>query len=98
MREERCIVKEGDLDLIREDLPQFTVKPRLPARVVLNNQTLTIFETNNPKDSLFSIKLPNIQVVNAKEPNCIDVIDKQNGLKKTLCAMAMLSTDHSENI
>jgi hypothetical protein len=76
--------------------------------VVLNNQTLTIFETNNPKDSLISIKLPNIQVefnlktywkvVNAKEPNCIDVIDKQNGLKKTLCAMAMLSTDHSENI
>jgi hypothetical protein len=37
MREERCVVKEGDLDLIRDELTDFTVKPRLPARVVLNN-------------------------------------------------------------
>lgn len=37
MREERCIIKEGDLDLIRDDLVDFAVKPRLPARVVLNN-------------------------------------------------------------
>lgn len=44
-REERCIIKEGDLDLVRNDLKDFHVKPRLPARVVLNNQTLNIFET-----------------------------------------------------
>jgi hypothetical protein len=37
MREERCIIKEGDLDVIRDDLADFHVKPRLPARVVLNN-------------------------------------------------------------
>lgn len=62
MREERCIVKEGDLDLVRDDLQAFEVKPRLPARVVLNNQTLTIFETGNPKDTIFSIKLSNLKV------------------------------------
>jgi len=37
MREERCVVKEGDLDLVRDELQDFTIKPRLPARVVLNN-------------------------------------------------------------
>lgn len=62
MREERCIVKEGDLDLVRDDLVAFQVKPRLPARVVLNNQTLTIFETGNPKDTIFSIALSNLKV------------------------------------
>lgn len=60
MREERCIVKEGDLDVIRDDLADFHVKPRLPARVVLNNQTLTIFETSDPKDTLLTITLPNV--------------------------------------
>jgi hypothetical protein len=30
--------------------------------VVLNNQTLTIFETGNPKDTIFSIKLSNLKV------------------------------------
>ena len=37
MREERCVVKEGDLDLVRDELTDFTVKPRVPSRVVLNN-------------------------------------------------------------
>jgi hypothetical protein len=62
MREERCVVKEGDLDVIRDDLVDFQVKPRLPARVVLNNQTLTIFETGNPKDTIIAITLPNLKV------------------------------------
>jgi hypothetical protein len=60
MREERCVVKEGDLDLVRDELLDFTIKPRLPARVVLNNQTLTIFETSNIKDVVLSIRLPNV--------------------------------------
>lgn len=40
---ETCVIKEGDLDLVRDDLIQFTRKPRVPARVVLNNMTLTVF-------------------------------------------------------
>ena len=60
MREERCVVKEGDLDLVRDELLDFTIKPRLPARVVLNNQTLTIFETSNIKYVVLSIRLPNV--------------------------------------
>lgn len=42
-RYETCIVKEGDLDLVRDDLIQFKRKPRVPVRVVLNNMTLTVF-------------------------------------------------------
>ncbi len=56
------MIKEGDLDLIRDDLVEFTVKPRMPARVVLNNQTLTIFETSHTKDVILSVLLPNIIV------------------------------------
>ena len=56
------MIKEGDLDLIRDDLIEFTVKPRMPARVVLNNQTLTIFETSHTKDVILSVLLPNIIV------------------------------------
>ena len=97
-REERCIVKEGDLDLVRKDLKDFHVKPRLPSRVVLNNQTLNIFETTQPKDLLMAIQLPNVQVENSMETGCIDVIDKKSAEKWTLCSMAMLGTDHQENI
>lgn len=30
--------------------------------------------------------------------NCIDITDKKSKVKKTLCSMAMLSTDHEANI
>jgi hypothetical protein len=42
-RYETCIIKEGDMEIIRSDLTQFVRPPRVPARVVLNNMTLTVF-------------------------------------------------------
>jgi len=92
------VIKEGDLDLIRDDLVEFTVKPRMPARVVLNNQTLTIFETSHTKDVILSVLLPNIIVVNSKNTNCIDIIDKKTHVQETLCSMGMLGSDHEQDI
>lgn len=64
----------------------------------MNNQTLTIFEDTNAKDIMIAIRLPNIQVKNSKQTDCIDISDKTGGPTKTVCAMAMLGTDHTENI
>lgn len=86
------------MDLVRNDLKDFHIKPRLPSRVVLNNQTLNIFETTQPKDLLVAISLPNLQVETSMETGCIDVSDKKSGQRETLCSMAMLGTDHQENI
>ena len=41
-REEPCIIKEGDLELVRDDLLGFKVPPRTAARVVLNNSTFSL--------------------------------------------------------
>jgi len=42
-RYETCVIKEGDLDVVRDDLTQFQRPPRVPTRVVLNNMTFTVF-------------------------------------------------------
>jgi hypothetical protein len=46
-REEPCVIKEGDLSLVRDDLKGFVKPPRTPSRVVLNNSTLSIFMSDN---------------------------------------------------
>lgn len=42
-RFETCIIKEGDLDMVRDDLGNFERPVRVPVRVVLNNMTLSVF-------------------------------------------------------
>lgn len=64
----------------------------------MNNQTLTIFEDTQGKDILFSVKLPDISVKNSDQTDCIDIADKTSHSSKTVCAMAMLGTDHTDNI
>jgi hypothetical protein len=41
-RYEECVVREGDICVIRDDFPQFKVAPRLPARAVLNLLTFSV--------------------------------------------------------
>ncbi len=43
-RYERCVVMEEDLDVERTDLKAFKTPPRIPHRIVMNNQTFTVFE------------------------------------------------------
>jgi len=42
-RYETCIIKEGDLEVVRDDLGNFERPIRVPARAVLNNMTLSVF-------------------------------------------------------
>lgn len=51
------------MDVIQEQLVQFKRKPRIPARVVMNNRTLTVFENDHYDSVIFSAILGNIAVV-----------------------------------
>ena len=89
-REEPCIIKEGDLELVRDDLLGFKVPPRTAARVVLNNSTFSIFATDNFEDILFSCTLKELQLEpDVADINCFKIINKRSMKTKTLCALAL---------
>jgi len=89
-REEPCIIKEGDLELIRNDLPGFKKPPRTAARVVLNNSTFSIFQTDNFADIMFSCTLKELKLENdPNDVNCFKIINQRNNQAKGLCALAM---------
>jgi len=50
----RCLIKEEDMNIIREDLGNLRIKPRIPSRVILNNRTITIFESGSYQSILKS--------------------------------------------
>lgn len=61
------MIKEGDMEMVRDDLPGFKRPPRTPVRVVLNNSTFTVFQTDNYADILFSTSLAELQVNKCKK-------------------------------
>lgn len=46
-RYEECVVREGDICVLRDDFQQFKLPPRLPARAVLNLNTFSVYENAN---------------------------------------------------
>jgi len=47
-RYEECVLREGDLAQVREELAsQFPEAPRIPVRVVLNNKTFIVYDNDN---------------------------------------------------
>lgn len=46
-RYEECVLREGDICVLRDDLTQFPTPPRLPARGVLNLDTFSVYENSN---------------------------------------------------
>jgi len=73
------VIKEGDLELVRDDLLGFKVPPRTAARVVLNNSTFSIFATDNFEDILFSCTLKELQLeADVTDINCFKIINKRS--------------------
>ena len=98
-REEPCVIKEGDLELIRDDLPGFKKPPRTPVRVILNNSTLSLFQTDNFADIMFSVTLKELQLMKQDDDvNCIRVFNKRNNQSKGICAMALSKESQSDQI
>jgi hypothetical protein len=88
-REEICVIKEGDMEMIRDDLPGFKRPPRTPVRVVLNNSTLTIFQTDNYADIIFSTSLVELNAIKYNsDVNCLTVANSRSSEQKTICAFA----------
>lgn len=90
-RYETCILKEGDLEIVREDLDQFQRPPRVPARVVLNNQTISVFQTANYDTILFSCELPNVELSKfGEETSCFQITNALSGVHVALCSMGTI--------
>lgn len=59
---------EVDLDIMRDDLTQFKPnKPKMIHRVVLNNQTISIFDNFDYHTIDTTIILPDLSIDNYKE-------------------------------
>jgi len=98
-REEPCIIKEGDMEIIRDDLKGFKIPPRTPCRVILNNQTLSIFQTDNFEDIMFSVTLKEMSL--QKQPNdvnCLRVTNERSKESKGICALAIAKESQKDNI
>lgn len=62
-REEPCVIKEGDLELLRDELKGFKIPPKTPCRVILNTKSISIFMSDNFGDILFSVPLENLIMI-----------------------------------
>lgn len=76
------------MELVRDDLKGFSKPPRTPARVVLNNSTLSVFLSDNFGDIQYSLTLHDLDYKqDEKDVNCIKVSNKKDNSFRRLCAM-----------
>jgi hypothetical protein len=89
-RFEECVIKESDLDVIKEEMTQFARKPRIPSRVIMNNSTLSVFESDNYESVLVAFNLDEIVFPIQDHPDdpagCFVVADNHQK-RVSLCAM-----------
>ena len=88
-RYERCIIMEEDLDMVRDDLVQFKNKPRIPHRVVMNNQTFSVFENFDYNTVQHVIPLKYLKVRNSEHDDCIYIGEKGTKWEKEFCVIQM---------
>jgi len=84
-------VKEGDLEVVKENLRQFNKSPRVPARVVLNNKTILVFESDDYQTVLFSMNLENLKSIEnfSEDPeDCFVLKDCTNEKRVVLCGFS----------
>jgi hypothetical protein len=79
-RYERCVVNALDLDIEISELTQFKPnKPKIIHRVVVNNQTLTIFGNYNYESIMFAANLKDVNIELATDsPNCCIITSTAN--------------------
>jgi len=89
LRYEICVVKEGDFYLGIED-QGFAVMPKYPIRVILNNETISIFTTPT-YDNVYKswdLKYVNIKASPEDTRSCFVLSDRRDLTKKaTVCIM-----------
>merc|ERR1712096_160949 len=87
-RFEICIVKEGDMEMVMEELTQFPRTPKIPIHVILNNRTISGFASDNYDAILWSFELAKMRPMeNFKEdPDlCFILSDGTAGRHAIVC-------------
>lgn len=87
-RYEECVVREGDICVVRDDFPQFKIAPRLPARAVLNLLTFSVYENAN-FDSIqqsYVLSTMKIKPYPGDIDKCFTVTDGKSNHALSLCA------------
>lgn len=89
----KCEIKEEDLDIIRYDIGNLRIPPRIPSRVIMNNQTLTIFEAGTLDSIVSSYKLNEIKYLEiyAEDRKCLKIGTNKNKFS----VMCVMCTDTS---
>ena len=89
-RYETCIIKEGDVDVVRTEFLDLKRKPRVPGRAILNNQTFSVYQGDDFDTLLFSAPIEFLRGVRdyKDEPeSCFVVPDTRTGNRITLCSL-----------
>ena len=83
------MIKEGDLDWMREDIQSPGEKPRFPIRAVLNNRTLSVYEANHYDTIAFAVNLQSIKSIQnyPDDVNSCFVITSDDDKRIVLCSM-----------
>lgn len=90
-RFETCIIKEGDMDVIRDDIGNFIRPPRIPSRVVLNNMTFTVFQNVHFDTVVFSTELDDLELTAYPEDeSCFVATAVERSEKIKLCSLGTI--------
>lgn len=92
-RFEMCVIKEGDISVVldRQLSSEVRFKPRIPGRVVMNNQTLSIFmlggDSYQNVYKSFELKYVELEKYSEDERSCILLKDQrdQNNKQAVIC-------------
>lgn len=76
------------MNIVREDLGNLRAKPRIPSRVILNNRTITIFESGSYQSILKSFYLKELIYYKQweEDPSCLKLQDhSKNAIMCVMC-------------
>lgn len=91
-------MKEGDLDIFREDLEKNKFHPRVPARVILTPLNLTVYESEVFDVAAFFVSLQNLKIIEdfEKFPECFRLRDCITKKSIVLCGIKQLKGSAEE--
>lgn len=92
----KCEIKEEDMDILREDIGNLKFPPKIPSRVILNNRTISIYESGSYESILATYNLKDLNELSPfkEEPKkCIRIAD--NIRHTVMCSMCTNNCEDS---
>lgn len=93
-RFEKCIIKESDLFLEDIDAASQT-KLKIPVRLLMNNQTISVYSTDHYTDSIASFELQSANLKVSKDSSCCFSIENEK-LSKLFCGYQQQCSDENQ--